>query len=88
MTLSTGRGIGHDPDMRTAGRDIKKRIKLIGIIVLAVVAAVIVFQNTAPVETKLLFASVRMPRAALLFICMVIGFAMGVMVSLQLTRRR
>lgn len=38
---------------------------------------IIIFQNTRTVETRLLFMTISMPRALLLFIAFVVGFASG-----------
>ena len=57
----------------------KVKIVVIAIIVLLVV--IVVLQNTQAVETKLLFLTVTMPNAALLFGTLVIGFAIGVLTA-------
>ena len=64
------------------------RAKLIAALVLIAVVIVVVLQNTQPVETKLLFATLTMPRAALLAITMLIGIAVGILVALGLSGRR
>ena len=64
------------------------RVKLIVVLILAAVAAVIAFQNTEVVETKMLFATVIMPRAFLLFITVGLGFVMGLLVSIMVTKKR
>ena len=46
------------------------------------------FQNTQPVETKLLFVTLTMPRAALLSLTMLIGIAVGILVALGLSGRK
>jgi len=61
------------------------KAKLIAAFVLAVLVIILVLQNTEPVETKFLFSTVTMPRAALLGITMLIGIAVGILVSLALT---
>ncbi len=53
------------------------KIKLVVIAILAVLVLIIALQNTAKVETKLLFATVTMPRAILLFVMLAIGFVVG-----------
>ncbi len=63
------------------------KAKLTTAFVLAVLAIILVLQNTEPVETKFLFLTVTMPRAALLAITMLIGIAVGILVSLALTGR-
>ena len=59
-----------------------KQAKLIGALVLALVAAILILQNTEPVETRILFATVVMPQAVLLMITTLVGFAAGILVSL------
>ena len=58
-----------------------ERVKLIATAVLALLGVIIILQNTEPVETKLLFLSITMPRAILLMGTTLIGFALGVLVS-------
>jgi uncharacterized integral membrane protein len=55
--------------------------------VLALVIVIVVLQNTEQVETKLLFVSVTMPRAALLFGTLVVGFVLGALMGGQLLSR-
>ena len=59
------------------GNDMMQKIKLVVIAILAVLVLIVALQNTANVETKLLFATVTMPRAILLFVMLVIGFVIG-----------
>jgi putative membrane protein len=63
------------------------KLKLSAVFVLIVLVLIVVFQNTEPVETKLLFATVTMPRAALLAITMLVGVAVGILVALSLAKR-
>jgi len=63
-----------------------QRFKLITAAILALLGVIIILQNTEPVETKLLFLSITMPRAVLLLGTTLIGFALGVLVSLFLQR--
>ncbi len=65
-----------------------KRAKVIGALVLAVVAIVVILQNTEPVETRLLFMTVTMPRAVLLMLTTLVGFALGLLVCLIRPRRK
>ena len=62
--------------------------KLIASLILAGLGIVIVLQNTESVETKLLFITVTMPRAVLLFTTTMVGFALGVLVALILSGKR
>lgn len=65
-----------------------QRIKLITVALLTLMLLVVVFQNTEPVDTRLLFATVTMPRAALLAITGAIGFAIGILTALWVSRRQ
>lgn len=64
------------------------RIKQIAAIVLGVVGIIIAIQNTASVETRLLFVTVTMPRAVLLFITLLIGFVSGIFASMVMKKKR
>lgn len=64
-----------------------KQIKHIAAIVLAVLGIVIVLQNTDSVETNLLFVTVTMPRAVLLFITLLIGFVSGICASMFFSKK-
>jgi uncharacterized integral membrane protein len=57
------------------------KLKIVAIAVIALVVVVVALQNTQAVETKLLFFTVTMPSAALLFGTLVIGFAIGVLTA-------
>lgn len=64
-----------------------RKIQLSAIALGAIAMLIVIFQNTAPVETKILLLSVEMPRALLLFVTLVIGFALGVLTSLSVVRK-
>ena len=64
------------------------RVKLITALVLVALVIVVVLQNTQPVETKFLFVTLTMPRAALLGITMLIGMAVGILIALGLSARK
>ena len=53
-------------------------LKVIAIAVIVVVTLIVVLQNTQAVETKLLFITLTLPNAALLFGTLIVGFAIGV----------
>lgn len=55
------------------------RIALVAAV--AIVTAIVVLQNTEVVETKILFATVVMPRAVLLFTTFVSGLVLGIVLS-------
>ena len=62
--------------------------KLITTLTLSLLILIVVLQNTEPVVTKILFLSITMPRAVLLFGTTMIGFALGVLVSFTMMKRR
>ena len=55
----------------------KNRVRIAVAVVLVILAVIVVIQNTEPVETRLLFASVTMPRAMLLAGTAGLGFLSG-----------
>ncbi|MFI4897817.1 MAG: lipopolysaccharide assembly protein LapA domain-containing protein [Phycisphaerales bacterium JB059] len=64
-----------------------KHVKLAGIAASLIVVVVLILQNTQQVETRILFATIEMPRAVLLFITAALGFAAGVMMTLRRPRK-
>ena len=58
-----------------------KKVKLIGAAIVALLVIIIVLQNTESVETRILFVRLVMPRAAMLFGTLLIGFAPGCVVG-------
>ena len=64
-----------------------KRFKMISIAILAILGVIIILQNTEPVETRILFLSIIMPRAILLMGTTLIGFALGILVSFFFQRK-
>jgi putative membrane protein len=62
-------------------KETNSKLRIIGIAVIVLIVVVVVLQNTQAVETKLLFLTVTMPRAALLFGTLIIGFAIGVLTA-------
>jgi len=65
-----------------------KQAKFIAVLVLAILCLIIALQNTATVETRILFITITMPRAVLLLTTTAIGFALGVLVSLILCKKQ
>jgi putative membrane protein len=57
------------------------KFKFVAIGVIAMFAVIVVLQNTQDVETKLLFVTLTLPNAALLFATLIIGFAIGVLTA-------
>ncbi len=65
-----------------------KKAKLIVIVILALIGVIIVLQNTESVDTKILFATIIMPRAILLLVAIAIGFVLGILVSIMSQKKR
>ena len=65
-----------------------KQAKIIAVLILIILCLIIILQNTATVETKILFITISMPRAVLLLTTTAIGFALGVLVSLILCKKQ
>jgi uncharacterized integral membrane protein len=59
-----------------------KKLKLTSAAILAILVVILIFQNTTAVDTKILFITVTMPRALLLFITWLIGVAVGLLLAL------
>ena len=57
------------------------KLKVVIIGVVAFIVVIVVLQNTQPVETKLLFITMTLPNAALLFGTLIIGFTIGVLTA-------
>jgi uncharacterized integral membrane protein len=57
------------------------KVKLVAVAVISLVVLIVVLQNTQAVETNLLFFTLTMPNAALLFGTLIIGFAIGVLTA-------
>lgn len=62
--------------------------RIILVVVVATITAIVVLQNSEAVETKLLFATVVMPRNVLLFTTFAAGLAVGVVLSFLRRRAR
>lgn len=58
-----------------------ERAKLIGIVVVVLLTVIVVLQNIETVNTKILFLTLSMPRAALLFGTLGVGFIAGILVG-------
>ena len=65
-----------------------RNLKLVVASLLAVLVAIVVVQNREQVATHILFATVMMPHAILLFITAAAGFALGVILTLSLSTKR
>lgn len=63
------------------------RLKPALALVLILLVLIVVLQNTQAVETRFLFVSFIMPRAALLAVTFLAGAAAGILLSISLTKR-
>lgn len=54
------------------------RNKAIVVAILALLAVIVIFQNTESVQTRILFFSIDMPRALLLISTLIVGFVVGI----------
>ena len=63
------------------------KFKIIVMAVIALLTLIVVLQNTQMVKTQILFFSIEMPRAALLFGTFLIGFVLGVLAARRLVRK-
>lgn len=64
-----------------------KKAKTIFTLILLGIGAIIVLQNTATTETNILWYTITMPRAVLLVVTALIGFAIGVIVCLSARKK-
>jgi len=67
--------------------DPKAIAKIIAVLVFVLLILIVILQNTEEVETKLLFITMDMPRALLLFINLLIGYILGIVTMVVLKRR-
>ncbi len=65
-----------------------KRAKLVIGVLLGCFLLILILQNTAPVETRVLSASFQMPLAATLLVCVAAGFGLGWLAAWYRLRRR
>ena len=68
-------------------RQLTKRIKIAVAAVVAILAIIVIFQNTEVVETRLLFITVGMPRALLLIVTLLLGVLLGLMTAVRIRRK-
>ncbi|WP_305045258.1 LapA family protein [Geoalkalibacter sp.] len=64
-----------------------KQLKLLAATILALALVVVIVQNAAPVEVRILFFSFTLPQAVLLFIVGAGGFMLGILAALLLRKR-
>jgi uncharacterized integral membrane protein len=64
-----------------------KKAKVIGIILVSILALIVFLQNTESVETRLLFMTVTMPRVLLLILTFITGFIVGLVTASYILRK-
>lgn len=57
-------------------------------IVLLVLSIIVILQNTTAVETKILFFTITMPRAVLLLVTALVGYAIGALTTMSLCNKK
>lgn len=65
-----------------------KRAKVIAAAILAVLLIIVVVQNRQPVVTHILFITITMPRALLLLVSTLVGFALGLIAASYVAKKR
>ena len=65
-----------------------KKVKLIGALTGVVLSLIVILQNTQPVETRFLFLRITMPNAILLGLTLLVGVAIGILMTLILSNKR
>ncbi len=64
-----------------------KKVKIILIVIISVLALIVFLQNTEAVQTRFLFMSVTMPRALLLLLTFLMGFIAGLITTSIILRK-
>ncbi|MEQ8850527.1 MAG: lipopolysaccharide assembly protein LapA domain-containing protein [Phycisphaerales bacterium] len=64
------------------------KAKLVGIAIAVIIVLVLILQNTAQVETRILFATVTMPRALLLAVTALLGMVAGLLIGVSRNKTR
>lgn len=58
-----------------------RRTKIWLTVIVTILVAIVVLQNTETVETDILFVKVSLPRALLLLVAILVGFVIGLVVG-------
>ena len=67
---------------------LKGELKVGAAVALAILIGVVIFQDAEPVETRLLFVNITMPRAGLLAMTLLIGIVSGILLTLRWSAKR
>jgi uncharacterized integral membrane protein len=60
-----------------------RNIKIAVIGVAAIIVLIVILQNTEPSQTRVLFATITMPRAVLLVAMLTAGFVLGLVTAMK-----
>lgn len=72
----------------SSGPSLLTKFKVAGVAITAILVLVVVLQNTDAVETRILFVTVTVPRAALLFGTLIIGYVLGILTTARMVSRK
>ena len=64
------------------------RSRIILVAAVTILVVIVALQNTQAVETQILFVTLTMPRAVLLFVTLLVGFVVGLVVASLRGRER
>ena len=64
-----------------------KNVKQIAAIVAGVIAVIVIVQNTATVETHILWITISMPRAVLLALTFALGALSGILFTMRRSKK-
>lgn len=65
-----------------------KQVRMFGPALIALLGIIVILQNTGPVETRILFFTIKMPQAIFILGIALVGFALGVIVAFSFTRKK
>lgn len=72
----------------TKGPSNWQRIKLVVLALVALLFLVVILQNTEGVEAKLLFFTISVPKAVMLFGALIVGFVLGIVTANRVFTRK
>jgi len=64
-----------------------RKVKIVIIVIVSLLAVIVSLQNTQAVETKLLFMTITMPRVLLLILTFITGFIVGLITASYVLRK-
>lgn len=67
---------------------VMEKLRLIGALIGVVLLIIVILQNTEDVDTRILFVTISMPRALLIFISALIGAAVGMVAGTILNKKK